>query len=158
MYKILILLFYSLMLKSILYKLIFIAGFMFFSSSYCNRDRYEFPNVPINLNIDLVSLYANVGPGEYEFMYENVGVNGLIIRRNFSDEFFVYDRTCTYEPDYSCEVDHDTTSTLHVSCPCCGSQYFLDETGDAFVTIGPSKYPLVQYNASVNGGFLWVYN
>lgn len=146
------------MMKSLLYKSGFIIAFLLLSSSSCDKNRYEFPYVPINLNVELVTLYANIGPGEYALMYDNVGVNGLLIRRNFDNQFFVYDRTCTYEPDYSCSVGQDTTSTLHVSCPCCGSQYFLDETGDAFVTRGPSKYNLVRYNATVNGGFLWIYN
>lgn len=146
------------MLKRFFYKSLFILVLVVSSSSSCNKERYDFPYVPINLNVDLVYLYATIGAGEYKLMYDNQGVNGLVIRRNFNDEFFVYDRTCTHEPDYSCSIAGDTTSTLHVSCPCCGSQYFLDETGDAFVTRGPSKYPLVRYNASVNGGFLWVYN
>ncbi|MFW5644887.1 MAG: ubiquinol-cytochrome c reductase iron-sulfur subunit, partial [Bacteroidota bacterium] len=146
------------MIKSILYKITFLVVFVFFSSSSCEKNRYDFPYVPINLKIELVRLNGTIGPGEYEYMYDNYGVNGLIIHRNFSDNFFVYDRTCTYEPDYLCTVTDDTTSSLHVSCPCCGSQYFLDESGDAFVTKGPSKYPLVQYQASINSGFLWIYN
>ncbi len=146
------------MIKSLLNKIIFLFLFIFLSSSSCDKNRYDFPYVPININIEMVTLYANVGPGEYSFMFDNAGVNGLIIRRNFSDEFYVYDRTCTYEPDYSCAVTDDTTSMLHVSCPCCESQYFLDESGDAFVTRGPAKYPLIQYQATENGGFLWIYN
>lgn len=146
------------MIKSIIVKISFLILFVFLSSSSCEKNRYDFPYVPININVELVRLYGTIGPGEYEYMFENEGVNGLIIRRNFSDQFFVYDRTCTYEPDYSCAVTDDTTSTLHVSCPCCSSQYFLDESGDAFVTRGPSKYPLVQYDATINSGFLWIYN
>lgn len=146
------------MIKSLIYKITFLAGFLFLSSSSCDKNRYDFPYVPINLNIQIVTLEATIPVGGYAFMYEERGVNGLLIRRNFEDRYFVYDRTCTHEPDYSCAVTEDTTSMMHVSCPCCGSQYFLDETGDAFVTRGPSKYPLVQYNATINGGFLWVYN
>jgi Rieske Fe-S protein len=146
------------MLKTIIYKLTLLFLIMFLSSSSCDKDRFDFPYTPINLNIDLVSLYATIGAGEYAFMYDNYGVNGLLIRRNFDNQFFVYDRTCTYEPDFSCAVDSDTTSSLHISCPCCNSQYFLDETGDAFITRGPARYPLVRYNATINGGFLWVFN
>lgn len=146
------------MIKSISYKITFLILFMFLSSSSCEKNRYDFPYVPINLKIELVRLYSTIGAGEYAYMYDNHGVHGLLIRRNFSDEFFVYDRTCTYEPDYSCAVTEDTTSNLHVSCPCCDSQYFLDESGDAFVTRGPSKYPLVRYQATINSGFLWIYN
>jgi len=146
------------MVKSIIYKLTFLLLFMFTTSSSCNKDRFEFPYTPINLNVDLVYLDATIGIGEYAFLYDNYGVNGLIVRRSFDDQYFVYDRTCTYEPDFSCAVGQDTTSTLHISCPCCESQYFLDETGDAFVTRGPARYALVRYNATINGGLLYIYN
>lgn len=146
------------MIKSILYRLIIVGLFLFLSSSSCDKNRYDFPYVPINLNVQIVTLESMIPVGGYTFMYENAGVNGLLIRRNFEGRYFVYDRTCTYEPDYSCAVAEDTTSMLHIACPCCKSQYFLDETGDAFVTRGPSKYPLVKYNAFVNGGFLRIYN
>jgi hypothetical protein len=146
------------MIKFIIYRLTFLGLFMFLSSSSCDKSRYDFPYVPINRSIQIVTLESMIPVGGYAFMYDNEGVNGLLIRRNFEGQYFVYDRTCTYEPDYSCKVGEDSTSTLHVSCPCCESQYFLDETGDAFVTKGPSRYPLIRYNAVVNGGFLRVYN
>lgn len=131
-----------------------------FSSNSCERNRFEFPYVPINLNISLSALDAEIGPGDHKFMYENEGVNGLLIFRNYDNEYFVYDRTCTYEPDFSCKVVSDTI-ILHVTCPCCNSQYFLDpadEFGEAYVTRGPSKYNLVRYDCFINGGFLTVRN
>ncbi|MCF8378584.1 MAG: hypothetical protein K9H49_03340 [Bacteroidales bacterium] len=128
------------------------------SNISCDKHRFEFPYAPISLNVDLVNIYSTIGLGQHAFVYENEGVNGLIIFRNHSDELFVFDRTCTYEPDHSCSVENDTTSFLHLSCPCCESQYFLDESGDAFVTRGPSRYSLVRYNAFINGGFLRITN
>ncbi|MCK4920679.1 MAG: hypothetical protein KAS71_06515 [Bacteroidales bacterium] len=141
------------LIKSILFVAVFL-----FSNISCDKNRFEFPYVPISLNIDLVYLNSTIGLGHHAFLYDEVGVNGLLIFRNHSDEFFVYDRTCTYEPDHSCSVEDDTTSFLHLSCPCCESQYFLDETGDAFVTRGPSRYSLYKYNSFFNGGFMRVTN
>lgn len=146
------------MIKSLFPKILLFSLLITVSNMSCDKNRFDFPYVPISLNIDLVSLYSTIGSGQHAFMYDNIGVNGLLIFRNYSNEFFVYDRTCTYEPDFSCSVENDTTSFLHVSCPCCNSQYFLDETGEAFVTRGPSKYSLVKYNSFINGGFLSVSN
>jgi len=135
-----------------------VATLLLLSTGSCDKNRFEFPYVPINLSINLVILDNTIGLGQHTFDYDEVGVNGLIIFRNHSDEYFVFDRTCTYEPDYSCSVENDTTSFLHLTCPCCESQYFLDESGDAFVTRGPSRNSLVRYNSFVNGGFLRVTN
>lgn len=135
-----------------------IASLLLLSTAACDKNRFEFPYVPISLNIDLVYLYSTIGLGQHAFLYDDVGLNGLIIFRNHSDELFVFDRTCTYEPDFTCSVENDTTSFLHLSCPCCESQYFLDESGDAFVTRGPSRNSMVRYNSYVNGGFLRIAN
>lgn len=135
-----------------------LASLLLLTTGSCDKNRFEFPYAPISLNIDLVYLYSTIGLGQHAFLYDEVGVNGLVIFRNHSDNLFVFDRTCTYEPDHSCSVADDTTSFLHLTCPCCESQYFLDESGDAFVTRGPSRYSLVRYNSIVNGGFLWVTN
>lgn len=146
------------MKKYIYIKSLLIASFLLLTTGSCDKHRFNFPYVPVNLYIDLVNLEATIGYGEHDFRYPAEGVNGLIIFRNFSGEFFVFDRSCTYEPDFSCSVENDTTSFLHVSCPCCESQYFLDESGDAFVTRGPSRNSLVRYNSFINGGFLRVAN
>ena len=133
----------------------------FFLFNSCNKERYQFPYIPINLNISLSMLDSQIGPGEHAYLYDDEGVNGLIIARNFDDQYFVYDRTCTYEQDYSCSVDNDTTSIFHLSCPCCESQYFLDpsdDLGEAYVTRGPTRYSLKKYSSFKNGGFLTVVN
>ncbi len=146
------------MRKSRIIKILVLATLFLHFNMSCDKNRFEFPYIPVSLNIDLVSLYSTIGTGQHAFMYDEVGVNGLLIFRNHNDEFFVFDRTCTFEPDFSCSVDNDTTSFLHLSCPCCESQYFLDESGDAFVTRGPSRYSLVRYRSFINGGFLSVSN
>lgn len=125
----------------------------------CDVDNFRFPNVSINLSPGLYTELANLGVGTYGFFYDDEGVNGLIIWRSYSDEYFVFDRTCTYETDYSCAVEEDEdNSNIIVECPCCGSKYLLDDNGDALVLEGPAKYPLVRYNANIDGSFLRIYN
>jgi Rieske Fe-S protein len=114
------------------------------------------------LSIFSAGLYndlANLGVGSYDFFYDDEGVNGLIIFRSYSDEYFVFDRTCTHETDFSCTVERDPENdNIMVECPCCGSKYFLDDSGEAMVFKGPAQYPLVRYNATIDGAFLRIYN
>ena len=148
-------------LKKTFLKLFLILGLSALMGTSCSKDRYQFPYIPINLNISLSNLDSQIGPGEHAFLYDNEGLNGLLIARNFNDQYFVYDRTCTYEQDYSCSVENDTTSVFHLSCPCCESQYFLDpsdDIGEAYVTRGPTKYSLKKYSSFKNGGFLTIVN
>lgn len=145
--------------KPILFLMI-ISGMFFLSTSSCEYDSYIYPDVSIYLNLNLSLWESKIGPGEYMF-YDDEGLNGLIIFRDFNNNWSVFDRTCTYEDDYSCAVEDDTTSSFHLSCPCCGSQYFIDPTdpdGIAYVTIGPSKYNLIQYSCFTNGGTLIIRN
>lgn len=142
-------------------RILFFTGLFLISNGSCDRNRFEFPYAPINLNISLTILDSEIGPGEHKFMYPTEGVNGLLIARNFSDEYFVFDRTCTYEPDYSCSVVDDSASSFHIMCPCCNSQYFIDpsdENGEAYVTRGPSRYSLIKYNSFIDRGFLTIRN
>lgn len=134
---------------------------LFLTSISCNKERLDFPYVPINISINLAILDAEVGPGEHKFMYDQEGVRGLIIARNFDNQYFVYDRACTYEKDFSCSVQNDTTSLLHLCCPCCESQFFLDPSdsyGEAYVTRGPARYSLMKYTSFINSGFLVIRN
>ncbi len=125
-------------------------------SSCRKKDRFIFPYVHIDIYALLTDLDANIGPGEAKDYYDNAGLNGLIIYRSLYDGYFVFDRSCTYEPDFTCAVESTSFSGV-VECPCCGSQYLID-VDDAYVLNGPARYPLVQYKAIIDGGFLHIYN
>ncbi|HYW96878.1 MAG TPA: hypothetical protein VE870_14885 [Bacteroidales bacterium] len=136
-------------------RLLFVLLFIIIPLS-CKNDRYIFPYVHVDIYALLANLDAKIGPNESAFMYNDAGLNGLIIYRSLYNGYFVFDRTCTYEPDFSCTVD-TTSFSGFVKCPCCGSLYALDESG-GYVAQGPARYPLKQYNAIVDGGFLHIYN
>ncbi len=123
----------------------------------CSKERFRFPYVHIDIYAGIYSDLAGLGVGSYGFYYPDAGLNGLIIYRDYNDEYQVFDRSCTYEPDFSCAVGRDTSNVFLLQCPCCGSQYFIDEN-EAYVFKGPARYSLVRYNARVEGANLHITN
>lgn len=77
--------------------------------------------------------------------YDN---NGIIIYRNSQNEYFAYDRTCTYHIEESIAVNL-WTNPMFAVCPKCNTKYQLFWSGIP-ADEGPSVYPLKQYKASYN--------
>jgi hypothetical protein len=85
--------------------------------------------------------------------YDN---NGIIIYRASQDEFYAFDRTCTYDVEKSVAVIVDESGIV-AQCPECGSTYVLPNIG--FPTEdGPSKWQLHQYTTSFDGLIVHVFN
>ncbi len=85
--------------------------------------------------------------------YDN---NGIILYRASQDEFYAFDRTCTYDVEKSIAVEIDDSGIMAV-CPECGSIYVLPNIG--FPTKeSPSKYALHQYQTSFDGLNVHVFN
>ena len=138
------------------YKLFFIIFFLFLIETGCDRDeRFDFPYVSINLTLGLHSDLGNLGPGRSVF-WPGYGVNGLIIYQSENNDYFVFDRTCTYERDHSCAVNDYPSFSGLVECPCCKSRFLLMQEGD--VLDGSASHPLVRYMAFIDGGFLRIVN
>lgn len=130
--------------------------FVFLVSASCDREeRFEFPYVPINLTLGLFSDLGNLGPDQSLFL-SGYGVKGLIIYRSVNEDYFVYDRACTYERDHSCAVNDYPSFSGVVECPCCKSSFLLMQEGD--VLQGPAAHPLVRYSAFIDGGLLKIIN
>ena len=121
----------------------------------CRKDRFEFPYVPIHLNLGLYSDLGQLGPGEIIFK-DGYGVRGLIIYRDAENNYFVFDRACTYEKDFSCQVNKDSSFNQVMECTCCKSRYLLGESADPIK--GPATYPLVRYSAFIDGDLLKISN
>ncbi len=85
--------------------------------------------------------------------YDN---NGIILYRASQDEFYAFDRTCTYDVEKSSAVEIDDSGFIAV-CPVCSSNYVLPNIG--FPTKeSPSKYALHQYKTSFDGLTVYVFN
>lgn len=124
----------------------------------CKKDdSSQVPNVYVDFYIDISSTqFIDLnGPGGY--VYVTGGVNGIIIRRNDTNEFVAFDRTCTYHVEENRAVVVDDYG-LYASDSICGSRYLLlDGSPDP---AGPSKTPLKRYRAAFDEGnnVLHVYN
>ena len=119
----------------------------------CKKDTFYFPSVSFRLELGLDSALGLLGPGGV-FFKPGYGVQGLIIYKDYNDSYYVYDRACTYEKDFSCRVDTSSWEGV-LKCPCCNSDYFLENSAEPN---GPASYPLVRYSAFIDGRLLKIAN
>ena len=143
------------MFKKATYSLILLVSILLFSSSSCDRKKFRFPYVPVNLSLGLDSDLAGLGVDQTKIL-PGYGLKGIIIYRSDVDEFHAFDMACTFEEDFSCTVAEDTSFNGIMKCPCCSSRFLLMQGGDPFD--GPASWPLVEYTTYVNGRFLVIKN
>ncbi|MDZ7743202.1 MAG: Rieske (2Fe-2S) protein [Bacteroidota bacterium] len=112
---------------------------------------YKYVNFSINpASIEFGSL--NI-PGNWA--YVTGGYRGIVIYHASQDNYFAFDRACTYDWDQDCaqvKVDDDN---IIARCPCCESQYLLTD-GSPFD--GPAIRSLRQYTTHYDGNLLHVSN
>ena len=61
-------------------------------------DDYNFPNVNVNESVPItMPQYNNVYGNLWGYEFINGGLGGIIIVQGLDNEFFAYDRACTYE-------------------------------------------------------------
>lgn len=89
-------------------------------------------------------------PGSIVFI-ENEGYGGIVIYRSGEDgnDYYAYDRACTYDFDQGCILQEDENFATILACPCCGSQFWVSIDGSVYN--GPAKYPLKKYNTYLQG-------
>lgn len=120
----------------------------------CRKEVFEFPYKPINLALGLYSDLATLGAGD-ALLKTGPGVKGLVIYKDYNNNYFVFDMACTYEKDFNCAVEKTTINGV-LRCPCCKSEFLLGEEAD--VLKGPASHPLVRYSAFVDGDLLRISN
>jgi hypothetical protein len=148
-------------------RIFFLTFLILFLPNSCSRENkeiipYAYVNFSIRLDnpqfIDLnaignsvivTSSYAGRNSAGYNF-------NGIIIYRASEDEFYAFDRTCTYQVGKSIAVEIEN-SMIIAECPECSSKYVLPNL--AFPTEESlSKHPLKQYQTHFDGVSVYVYN
>ena len=114
----------------------------------CDEDEIPFPDVYVNVTLQLDTQLGNVLVGEYVEV-DGHGVGGLIIFRASQNEFLAFDRACTYETSSECSLEDEVG---YYNCPCCGSQFWMISNTDLAGTLkqGPAKSSLKQYNCYYN--------
>lgn len=115
------------------------------------------PNVPVNIQINiLLPSYADLQtPGGYA--YVNGGVKGIIVYRKSLNEFVCLDRMSTAEGGYDCDpLDVDPDNYLFLVDQCSDAVYSLL---DGSVTSGSASFPLRSYQYNYDGySTLYIYN
>jgi len=132
----------------------FLLFFLIFLTFITCKDKNEIiPFVPVNIYIDIIPELSDLGIGNS--VYITGGVNGIIIFRKSLNEYLAFERTCTYQPGKNCAVEIDESAIIP-KCPCCFSKFLLSAEGS--VIEGPAVMPLKQYQTSLVGNSLHIYN
>lgn len=117
-------------------------------SDSCRKKEDLVPNVYVNFTIFLsdpeFSTLQTIGNN----VFVTGGVCGIVIYRLSQTDFSAYDRCCTYKPSDRCAVLPDTSNTLFLKCPCCGSKFSLL---DGSVQSGDAERPLTLYQVTYDG-------
>lgn len=82
------------------------------------------------------------------------GVKGIVLYKNpFKEEYFAYERNCSFEPTASCARIEIDDSGLFMIDPCCASQFSFES---GYPIAGPASYPLRRYKTYLDGNFLTI--
>ena len=83
------------------------------------------------------------------------GIQGIIIYYGVGNDYKVYDRNCSYEPSLACSYI-DLVSSGIAYCGCCTSAFLLAQ--DGAVVNSPALLPLKEYNWSLQGSVMYIFN
>ncbi|MBS1647841.1 MAG: Rieske 2Fe-2S domain-containing protein [Bacteroidetes bacterium] len=101
-------------------------------------------NTPVNVQVYISAHPALNTVGGVDTI-ANVGVKGLIIY-HASNQFYAYDRACTYDGTTKSNAAVNSYQTFNAKCPACNSQYSISDGGG--VLKNPATIPLKQYTVS----------
>tara|TARA_B100001175_G_scaffold303202_1_gene297977 strand:- start:686 stop:1096 length:411 start_codon:yes stop_codon:yes gene_type:complete len=132
---------------------IFILFFLILFSCQKEEDYINnvFVNIDLNLSLPEYSELQIVGNS----IFINGGVKGIIVYYQGFETYKTYERSCTYEPSLNCARIDSVNSTIAI-CNCCDSKFLLGQQGQAID--GPALLPLKQYQNTLSGQILEIYN
>lgn len=128
-----------------------------------NINTQPIQDVPVNItiNLSLPSYSHLINPGTH--VYEPGGVKGVVVVHHTDDEFYAFDRNCSFQPDNSCSRIEVDSNFLVFRCgesktggfeKCCDSRFFMD--GQVFN--GPATFGLKHYLVIRSGNILNIKN
>ncbi len=129
-----------------------------------NSNPEPIDNVPVSItvNLNLPSNFhlQNVG----SFIFLTGGVKGIILVHHTDDNFYAFDRACSYQPNsVSCSKLEVDSAFLQFRCgqttakgfiKCCESRFFFDGS----VSQSPARFPLKQYNITQSLNTIFISN
>jgi len=138
-------------------KLKFFLIFIVISSIFLdcdNRKEFKFPHVNVYLQLHIYTDLSDLGILNAK-VYPNDGLGGVLIFKAEERKYFAFDMACTHEIPDVCAIEEYEKSSIIWECPCCKARYTLHGQGN-YVSKGPAEWPLWNYNAYIDGDFLYV--
>jgi len=112
------------------------------------------PDVAVNVEINLNSLDSAPLRLIGGYIYVDGGVRGIILYHESDNIYRAFDRNCTYQPADPCAIVEVHSSGFYLEDTCCNSTF--DFSG--FPTGGPAQFPLNEYQVSISGENLFIFN
>lgn len=132
------------------------------NGSDSNPDPIREVPVNITINMALPAYFHLQNTGTYVF--ENGGVKGVVLIHHPDDNFYAFDRACSYQPSTSgCSRLEIDTPYMQLRCgettksgfqKCCDSRFFFDGS----VAQGPARYSLKSYRVTKSGNIITISN
>lgn len=105
-----------------------------------------------DVNLDLPEYRALNNDRGYIYK-DDVGVRGIIIYHESGNNYYVYERNCSYEPNGACATVEVHSSGLYMVDNCCGSIFSFP---NAFPTREPARSALRIYESNLQGRILTI--
>jgi hypothetical protein len=144
--------------------LILILSLAIFASCQKNNINNDpIADVPVNITINMALPSYSHLLNEGTFVYESGGVKGVVVVHYQNDEFYAFDRACSFQPSTSCAKIEVDSAFMVFRCgstqtsgfeKCCDSKFFMNGQ----VLNGPATFGLKQYQVIKNGTELSIKN
>jgi len=132
----------------------------------CNKNTANsdpIADVPVNLTINMAlpSYTHLLDPGT--FVFENGGIKGVVVVHHTDDQFYAFDRSCSFQPNNACSKIEVDSTVLVFRCgetkaagfeKCCDSRFFMNGQ----VLDGPANFGLKHYQVIKSGNLLNIKN
>ena len=145
------------------YVLILISLLVFAACKKTQQTIDPIPDVPVNITINMALPKYSHLLNANTFVFEDGGVKGVAIVHYKDEEYYAFERCCTYESSKSCAQIEVDSSIMIFRCgqtttagfqKCCDSKFLFD--GSVFN--GPATYGLKMYTLIKQGSLITVTN
>ncbi|MEN9739086.1 MAG: hypothetical protein RLZZ318_1120 [Bacteroidota bacterium] len=139
---------------------------LFLALSACKKNQQTIdpiPDVPVNITINMALPKYSHLLNANTFVFEDGGVKGVAIVHYKDEEYYAFERCCTYESSKSCAQIEVDSSIMIFRCgqttasgfqKCCDSKFLFD--GSVFN--GPATYGLKMYSLTKQGSLITITN
>ncbi len=132
----------------------FILLFCLLLTACDNTQPSIYPEVPVNIVLDLNNLPYQRLQFDGGYVYLNGGIRGIILYRKNAGTYYAFDRACSFRPTNSCEQVEAHSTNLYLEDKCCQSKF----DWEGVPTSGKASQPLLRYRVGLSGSLLYINN